>query len=948
MYNSIGKAENYDSSEAFTNEESFDLYGVAEFSNDKTAGLPNVSKSGNAENFETRGITFSINEDSSELLEEARMDFVGKNKQNLDNFETRTINFLPNSRNMAQIQNGQKIVVNNKFQKEKARLAKELKKNADKYLLDKDKAVLEMAKICKSITNLVCDKRPAPSNALEKDSKVDRFKKYFENPEDNIKNIDLSGLKTEQQICVEIEEDDVMMDDTESHPDCLSGFSFFNESDDKEIRSDIIEDKLPEILKILETNDTVLIKGDTGCGKSTIIPRMLMGTYKNIVCTQPRRLAAINVARKVSSDIGCKLGTEVGYSIRFEDVTSKNTKLRYVTDGVLLNELNHWKRDGMRVTSYQRGSCKVPNIESLERMSRDENIESVIDSDKRVFPQDGSNFLGSECKQVNTVKVSEPEMPDKNACNESSGTFMTNQSTLDENCANEKNFGSDNSFSKIQDKSKISGYDLIIIDEAHERSINIDFLLGHLKAILKQGNVSTKVIIMSATLNTEQFSEYFNCPIVEIKQRRHEVTYFYLNKPVEDYLKASIQTVLKVVKKFSTGDIIVFLSGQEDIYRAEASLKSALSGSGISILKLFSAMAAEEQDLVFIKGPRKIILSTNVAETSITIENIKFVVDSGKVKIKRRSSASSVDFLEVVSISKAQAKQRAGRAGRTQPGIVFRAYTFNEYLEMKENLAPEILRTNLSSLILTMKNFGYMDILSFDFIDRPNIKSINKSIQFLHYLKAIDKNSEITRLGRTVAKLPFDPEIGMSLLVASKIGCLNSVSTIAAFLDYQTVFLDIKSNNRDYKAYKMIKSAFNHPKGDFYTFLNIYNLWSSSKFSSFFLKKNFLNFKTMHQIKKVKSQLLSIFPLQKDVNLEIERAFCSGFFMNVAKRDNKCYKTVFGDIECFIHPNDELFKKSPKYVLFYELFCVKKVYMNHCVEIDPDILSKSVNTDYKL
>jgi len=947
MYNSIGKAENYDSSEASTNEDedSFDIYRIAEHSNDKAAESPNVSKSGNTENFETQGITFSINEDSSELLEEAEVDFVGKNKQNLDNFETRTINFLPNSRNMGQTQNGQKIAVNNKFQKEKARLTKELKKNADKYLLDKDRAVLEMSKVCKSITKLVCDKRHAPSNALVGDTKVDRFKKYFESPEDDAVNIDLSRLNTEKQICAKIEEDDVMVDDVESHPDCLPGFSFFNEGDDKEVRSDVIEDKLPEIVKILETNDVVLIKGDTGCGKSTVIPRILMSTYKNIVCTQPRRLAAINVARKVSSDIGCKLGTEVGYSIRFEDLTSKNTKLKYVTDGVLLNELNHWKRDRMCVKSYENGSCKVSNTESLERMARDENIEPGIDSGKRVVPQDGLARFKSECKQANTAKVSELEMPDKNA---SSGTFMTSQSIFDESRANEKAFRDANSLLKIQDKSKISGYDLIIIDEAHERSINIDFLLGHLKAILKQGNVSTKVIIMSATLNTEQFSEYFNCPIVEIKQRRHEVTYFYLNKPVEDYLKASIQTVLKLVKKFCDGDIIVFLSGQEDIYRAEASLKSALLGSGISILKLFSAMAAEEQDLVFIKGPRKIILSTNVAETSITIENIKFVVDSGKVKIKRRPSASSVDFLEVVSISKAQAKQRAGRAGRTQPGIVFRAYTVSEYLEMKENLAPEILRTNLSSLILTMKNFGYMDIFSFDFIDRPNIKSIDKSIQFLHYLKAIDKNSEITRLGRTIAKLPLDPEIGMSLLVASKIGCLNSVSTVAAFLDYQTVFLDIKSNNRDYKAYKMVKSAFSHPKGDFYTFLNIYNLWSSSKFSSFFLKKNFLNFKTMHQIKKVKSQLLSIFPPQKDVNLEIERAFCSGFFMNVAKRDNKCYKTIFGDIECFIHPNDELFKKSPKYVLFYELFCVKKVYMNHCVEIDPDILSKSVNTDYKL
>lgn len=757
--------------------------------------------------------------------------------------------FPDHNKDMADSRAMRKTFKYNRVAKSKRRLEIALKKSVESYLGSSDQLV-EMDGICRRLGRINGKAAHETEHSPHSEScgeHADRFKRYFQDshkdPNPNQPSIRNGVLFCNAPSLDSVHESGSADDVRKSH---LEGF-MYNPEDSMEEPGETLEGKMPKIVEALKNNDIVLVKGDTGCGKTTQIPKLLMAQFGSIVCTQPRRLAAISIARKVSKDLGCRLGSTVGYSIRFEDVTSKDTRLRFVTDGVLLKEIS--SRSSRRHRSGEGGSLEA---------------------------------------------------------------------------------------------EKIVGYDLIIVDEAHERTINIDFLLGYLKSVLRSRATSTKLLVMSATLNVERLTEYFKCPIIEIKHRSHKIDHFYLKTPEEKYLEACVQTTMKIVSRYAAGDVLVFLTGQEEIERAHYLLASHLRGDGIAILKLFSSMPADEQDLIFEKGCRKIILSTNVAETSITIEGIKFVVDSGRVKAKRRSLESAVDFLEIISISKAQARQRAGRAGRTQPGVVYRMFTLEEYYGMAENPVPEILRSNLSSAILSMKNLG-IDENTFDFIDRPPTSSIQTAARFLYYLRAIDSKGKITRLGRELSRIPLDPEIGMSLYVANQIGCGNSVATIAAFLDYQSPFLDLKSDHPRYKQYKSVRSGFLHPKGNFYMFLSIYELWARSGFSQVFLRKNFLSIKTMHQIRSVRTQLLRLFPETSDTSTDIERAFCCGFFMNVAKKSEKGYRTIFGSNECHIHPQDGLFRRNPKYVVFFELICIKREYMNHCLEVRADVLSRSVN-----
>lgn len=680
------------------------------------------------------------------------------------------------------------------------------------------------------------------------------------------------------------------------------------QADDEE---ETVEDKIDEIRHALSENPVVLVQGNTGCGKTTKIPRLLLSDFGRIVCTQPRRLAAMSVARKVASDVGSALGDLVGYTIRFDDKTSKNTRLRFVTDGILLKELS----------SLQGGKCGKKSQKQKSTVGAGRDVQNTR-------PPEGACGAGKERENGDTVNLDGARSIKIADGKNTGGSFASN----------------------TQDGAK---YDLIIIDEAHERTVNMDFLMGYFKTLK-----NTKLLIMSATLDSEKFIGYFNCPFIEMKHKMHKIDYFYLRSKTSNYFKSALQTVAGILNGHDSGDVLVFLTGQEEIENGYTLLSDHYSGADVKILKLYSAMSSEEQDKIFQKGTRKVILSTNIAETSITIENVKFVVDCGKVKRMRRSSEASIDFLETVSISKAQARQRAGRAGRTAPGSVYRIYTHDEFLEMEENSMPEILRFNLSGVVLSLKALGINDVVNFDFIDRPPIDNIRYSLCFLYYLKAIDKYGEITPLGKRLVGLPLEPEMAMSLLTAKRLGCLDAVSTIAAFLNSVPIFIELKMDNQ---ALKKAQKKFQHPKGDFYSFLLIFDSWKRSNFSFEFLKKNYLKPKTMMQILKIKLQLMnyptnrsfsalkraatdihSRDPADDGENL-IEKSFCSGFFMNIAKKSESGYSTIFGALKCHIHPNDGLFKSHAKYVLFFEIVCIKKEYMRMCLAVDSKTLSEACN-----
>lgn len=678
------------------------------------------------------------------------------------------------------------------------------------------------------------EKRKMVENGQEE---INRFVRYFQEQKLDLqsekKNSENDTLMVSKKSARKEEKKQIVLEDFEEVPEETQG-SEIEES---------IEEKVKEIKQRLEENSVLIVQGHTGCGKTTKLPRLLLNTYEKIVCTQPRRLAAISAAKKVAGDLKCKLGSVVGYSVRFEDITTPKTRLKYVTDGVLIKQLHKKK------------------------------TEEKTNSNKR----------------------------------------------------------------------KIAGYDLIIIDEAHERTINIDLLLGYIKMKLKCSAMTTKVLIMSATLNTEILMKYFNCPMITIKHRAYPISHLFLKTEIEDYLLACVQTTFQILETEKTGDILVFLPGQDEIDRAYLLLSPVLHNRHVCILKLFSMMPPEDQDLVFKITDRKVILSTNIAETSITIETVKFVVDCGLFKQKMHFSSTSINSLALSKISKAQAKQRAGRAGRTHPGIVYRIYTYAAYLEMQQTQLPEILRSRLHGLVLEMLSLGISNIRRFDYLDKPLDSYIKNALLYLFYVKAIDTKGNITVLGTRISRFPLDPELTVSLVAAKKLGCLNAVATIAPFLDYKSPFIDIRQDHQHFNAFKTVRKAFQDPKGDFYTYINVFNLWKKNNFSIRFLKKHYLNVQTMQQILNIRNQLLHMFPSCPDTSLDIEKAFCRGFFMNVAKKNDNCYKTSFGDVSCHLHPSDGLFETKPKYVIFFDIVLRHKEYMYHCIEVTSQDLQESAN-----
>jgi HrpA-like RNA helicase len=612
--------------------------------------------------------------------------------------------------------------------------------------------------------------------------------------------------------------------------------NFLNNNCDLNIgQEDSVASKMDLIFQLLEEKGIILVQGDTGCGKTTKIPKYLLKKYKSIVCTQPRRIAAIAVAKKVAQDMNTKIGDLVGYSVRFDDCTSKNTKLKYVTDGILLREI------------IQTGD--------------------------------------------------------------------------------------------------LQNYDCLIIDEAHERTINIDILLGFCKMLIKRGT-HIKIVLMSATLATEKFIEFFNCPFIDIKHKVHPLQNYYLKHYNSgEWFIETLKTVIQLENTEKEGDILVFLTGQEDIKEASGILQGFVNQKNCRILTIYSAMSIEDQELVFEKTKqRKIILSTNICETSVTIENIVYVVDSGRVKQMRHANNLGMDILETIMISKAQARQRSGRAGRTRPGKVFRIYTKDEYMKMADSTLPEILTTNVCNGILTIKSLGILDLNKFEMIDLPRLESINDALEYLFLVRAVDNAGNITQLGRRLSSIPLDPNLAVSLIKSIDFECFDDVATIAAMLTVDQIHSDVRKDSKLFKKFTASKKSWFDNRGDFFMLLKIYRAWEKDHFSYRFLKAQYLNLKNMWQAKLIKEQLYKIFKIKKSTNeLRIMEAFSCGYFMNIAKIKEDAYFTVFKETECFIHSSSSLYKKNAKYVLYHSIVRTKRELLKYCNLVTPEVLCKSVN-----
>ena len=607
-----------------------------------------------------------------------------------------------------------------------------------------------------------------------------------------------------------------------------------------------------EIATAIENNPVVIVSGETGSGKTTQLPKICLSIGRGrgaggrglIGHTQPRRVAASSVARRIAEEIGSPLGEHVGFKVRFNDVLSKGASVKLMTDGILLAE--------------------------------------------------------------------------------------------------------------TQTDPLLLAYDTLIIDEAHERSLNIDFLLGYLKQVLNQRN-DLKVIVTSATIDAQRFADYFEkdgkpAPVIEVSGRLYPVEIRY--RPVlaaarSDEANQALIDAVDELARLGSGDILVFLPGEREIRDATELLRKH-HPPHTEILPLFSRLSAAEQQRVFQSGrARRIILATNVAETSLTVPGVRYVVDTGLARIKRYSYRNKVEQLHVESVSQASANQRSGRCGRVAEGVCIRLYSEDEFRARPAFSDPEILRSSLAGVILRMKSLQLGDIGDFSFLEPPSGRAIADGYQLLHELNAVDDRNELTELGAEISRLPLDPRIARMMLAARQGDCVSEMLVLAAAMSVQD------PRDRPLEAQAAADQAhrrFADERSEFLSDLKLWNWYQeqiehkkSQRQLRDVCRENFISAMRMREWLDVEHQLRStvlelgwrINPLSATYE-QLHLALLTGLLGNVGlKSETESHFVGARGIKFVIWPGSSLIKKPGRWVMAAELVETSRLYARTLAKIEP-------------
>eukprot|EP00873_Tetraselmis_striata_P001670 jgi/Tetstr1/421934/TSEL_012833.t1 len=607
------------------------------------------------------------------------------------------------------------------------------------------------------------------------------------------------------------------------------------------------------LLYLVEKHATVVVLGETGSGKTTQLPQFLheagwTAGGRQIAITQPRRVPVMTVSSRVAEEAGCALGDTVGYTIRFDDKTSKErTRIKFLTDGVLIREM----------------------------------------SENPLLPQ----------------------------------------------------------------------YSVIMIDEAHERSIATDILLGLLKKVQKK-RPELRIVISSATLEAEKMAAFFDMSraprpagddmpdrkpaIISVAGRMHNVTCHYLQDPCSNYVQAAVEATMNVHKEGLPGDVLIFLTGQAEIESAVDMIReeSRKLPGGVRVLAmpLYSGLPAEQQLAVFQPTPRnsrKVVVATNIAETSVTIEGITYVIDCLFTKLRVYNPMSGLESLMIAPVSKACAIQRTGRAGRVRPGHCFRLCTKEAFDALTDTTVPEVQRSELAGTMLQLKTLGIDNLHKFEWLSPPPAEAMIRALELLHALGALDDDAKLSfPMGESMAELPVEPMLARSLLVSGKMGCSVEMIVIASCLSVKSVWISGRG-----KELQEAKARFAVAEGDLVTYINVVKAWEMHKRSRQWCEKNCVDHRAMLRAADIRLQVqktlgrlgVPLVSCSPDIEV-LRRAITAGFFFNAARlveyqakdfldrglpRFQLVRKTGVGvPLQLTVHPSSCLYRCKPSWIVY--------------------------------
>ncbi len=628
-----------------------------------------------------------------------------------------------------------------------------------------------------------------------------------------------------------------------------------------------------EVISALRDHQVVVVVGDTGSGKTTQLPKMALeylrevsggsggrggrggsgGREKLVGCTQPRRIAAASVAKRVADELGVKIGEEVGYQVRFDDACGKNTVLKFMTDGILLAE--------------------------------------------------------------------------------------------------------------TQGDVRLGGYGVIIIDEAHERSLNIDFLLGYLKGLLSERD-DLRVIISSATMDSGGFADFFGegVPVIDVEGRTFPVETRYMEMREDEDMARCVVRCVGEISEGGMGDVLVFLPGEREIRECA----EVLEGRGLArteVLPLYARMGMAEQQRVFttIPGVRRVVMATNVAETSLTIPGIVYVVDTGVARVSRWNPSRQVQRLQVEKISQASARQRKGRCGRVSEGVCYRLYGEEDFEEREEFTDPEIKRSSLAGVILRMKFLGLPEIEDFPFLNPPSSKHVSEGYRTLREIGALDDEDGLTSVGRTIARVPVEPRLARMLLESVRVGCYEEMLVIVSGLSV----MDPRERPADrQREADEAHKRWDDEESDFTSLLHMWSDvsefrekrgWQRNKLRKF-CKRSYLNFRRVMEWGNLHAELRQVKVSGRVIRGELgemrgwashevlHKALLMGMPRQVGKYDKeeRAYKGVSAR-EFAIFPGSGMFgQKKPEWLLAYDMVDTSRLWARRVASIDPKWLEDVV------